>query len=152
MILQGEIINDAEDLDLTDIDLVLGTPNFKYNMYLTDLLDYNHILNPFYENQNPAYANRQYAAEYAIPLISKDETVSGYQQEEDGQQHDFYIHKLHNISLKKNSRGLFKILDIEVAYRHIYECDLIALKDPNNNYNQNNKEPENKVYHIYHRE
>ena len=47
LLLQAEIINDAEDLMNTDIDLVLGTPKFKFDMYLTDLLDYKNILDPF---------------------------------------------------------------------------------------------------------
>lgn len=147
LLLQAEVINDAEDLDITDIDLVLGTPNFKYDMYLTDLLDYNNILDPFYETKNPRNSRSLYFAEYAIPLIAPDQTVSGSQREDDKQQHDFYIHKLHDISLKKNSRGLFKILDIEVAYRHIYECDLIELEYQNSNYSRKNKGPKNIVYH-----
>jgi hypothetical protein len=147
LLLQAEIINDAEELINTDIDLVLGTPNFKFDMYLTDLLDYNNILDPFYETKNPRNSRRDYLAEFALPFINRDETVNEPQQEEDKQQHDFYIHRLQNISLKKNSRGLFRILNMEVTYRHIYECDLVELDYQNNNYNRKNIGPKNIVYH-----
>ena len=69
------------------------------------------------------------------------------QQEEDEQQHDFYIHRLQHILLKKNSRGLFRILNMEVTYRHIYECDLVELEYQNSNYNRKNIGPKNIVYH-----
>jgi len=147
LILQAEIINDAEDLNVTDIHLVLGTPNFKYDEYLTDLIDYNNILDPYFESTHPGSTRNLYLAEYKIPLISRDETISGSKKKEDEQQHDFYIHKLNYISLKKNSRGLFKILDTEVAYRHIFECDLISLDYQNNRNRRNEDDVQNTIYH-----
>ncbi len=147
LILQAEIINDAEDLDIIDMDLVLGTPNFGYANYLSDLLDYNNILDPFYEIKT--YGNSRYSnlMEYVVPLIDKEQTSSGSKKKVVDQQHDFYIHKLNDISLKKNSRGLFKILNTEVTYRNIFECDLIKLDYKNQNYNRNKKAPQNIVYH-----
>jgi hypothetical protein len=42
---------------------------------------------------------------------------------------------------------LFRILNMEVTYRHIYECDLVELEYQNSNYSRKNKGPENIVYH-----
>ncbi|NOX46918.1 MAG: DUF2642 domain-containing protein [Chlorobi bacterium] len=146
LILQAEVINDVEDLKMANIDLVLGTPNFKYDMYLTDLLDYSNILDPFYENTRNGSSRSSYLSAFKIPLIAKEDTWHNTQKT-DEQQHDFYVHKLNDISLKKNSRGLYKVLDTEITYRHIYECDLIELDYENHNYRRNEDIPKNIVYH-----
>ncbi len=69
LILQAEIINDAEDLEMANIDLVLGTPNFRYDMYLTDLLDYKNILDPFHEKTG--YSTSRQTLNNLYPLLKK---------------------------------------------------------------------------------
>ena len=143
LILQAELVNDAEDLVNTDINLVLGTPNFNHSTHMSDLLDFINILNPTaesipYENSISIRGARSSGLSYVAP------PVTNQYNDNTEPHHDFYIHKLNDINLKKHSRGLYKILNIEIPYKHIYECNLIKLEQ---NYNKFNKPPKNIIYH-----
>lgn len=138
--LQAEIINDIEGFEQAEIELVVGEPNFHYHEYLTDLIDYSNILDPYYEKRSGS--NGLYNSSislYEVGIILKDDKHTKF--------HDFQIHRLENVSLEKNSRALFRIYEEEVPYKHIYECELQSI-DFSKSYNNNRtKEEPNKVYH-----
>jgi uncharacterized protein Veg len=138
--LQAEIINDIENFENTEVELVVGKPNFQYHEYLTDLIDYNNTLDPYYEK--PKNNNNYYNSG-----ISLDEVVITSGNKKQTKFHDFQIHKFENVNLDKNSRALFNIFEEEVPYKHIYECELKA-QNFNNSYNNNrNNEESNIVFH-----
>jgi len=137
--LQAEIINDIENFQSTDVELVVGKPNFYYHDYLTDLIDFNNTLDPYYEkpkNNNNYYNSGAVLDEVVITSGNKKQTKF----------HDFQIHKLDNVNLDKNSRALFNIFQEEVPYKHIYECELKP-QNFNNSYNNRNTEETNIVFH-----
>ena len=137
--LQAEIINDIEDLHNAEIDLIVGQANFQYDNYLTDLIDFNNKLDPYYENPNKKNGHYNAASLSALVVTSNRKTDTKY--------HDFQAHKLHEINIDKNARAIVKIYQVEIPYKHIYECTLTTEKN-NNSYNSRNKDEDiNAVYH-----
>ena len=138
--LQAEIINDIEEFKETEIELVVGKPNFKYHEYLTDLIDFNNTLNPYYEK--PQNNNNYYNSGTLL-----DEVVITNNNQKQTKFHDFQVHKLTKISLDKNSRAIFNIFEKKVPYKHIYECELKPQNFNNSYHNNRNNEEANIVYH-----
>ncbi len=140
--LQAEIINDIDNLKDADVELIVGKPNFQYHEYLTDLIDYNNTLDPFYEkpkNNSNYYSSGMMLDE--VVIISKNKAESKF--------HDFQIYNLNNVNLEKNSRALFNIFEYEIPYKHIYECEL-QTQDFNKSYNSNNINNNDEINIVFH--
>lgn len=142
--LKAEVINDSEEIWNSDLELFIGEPNFRYSGYLTDLVDFKNLLNPLYDagynrrNTNPLAAGYLIdATGFGSGNYNKNENQSpkNYQ--------DFYIYKLKNESLKKNSRAHYNLFEKELKYRHVYQCDLLNINHQKNS----QKKEDNKVYH-----
>lgn len=140
--LKAEVINDSEEIKETDIHLFIGEPNFKYSSHLTDLVDFKNLLNPNYDagRSQPGLSN-SYSLNEAV-------AISGYAHNQNRVKNyqDYYVYKVENESLKKNSRAHYHLFETELEYRHIYVCDLLNI---NHQINSNRKE-ENKIYHNIH--
>ena len=111
--LQAEIINDVENLDNADIELVVGKPNFQFHEYLTDLIDFNNELDPFYEKQNDRNNYYNNGLLYDVVISAQNQNQTRF--------HDFQIHQLEHIDLSKNSRAIFNVYDYKIPYKHVYE-------------------------------
>ncbi len=138
--LKAEVINDSEEIGNSDLELFIGEPNFAYSGYLTDLVDFKNLLNPLHDAGQTRYDITGYA-------VSAIVTNTGNYINNDNHQpksyQDFYIYKLENESLKKNSRAHYNLFEEELEYRHVYQCDLLNINHQRNS----QKKEDNKVYH-----
>jgi len=135
--LKALIINDAEELLKTNVDFVVGVPNFKYSHILSPLgsdmklktfLDtlngrnsrgyyYNNNANRMMNQAVQVRSNRfssnndNYAAN---PFIG----VAGTTNE------DLFFYHLRDVTIKKGERATYQLLSIDIPIEHIYEVSL----------------------------
>ncbi len=142
--LQAELINDSESLSNTTVDFIVGSPQFLYHEFLMDLIDYNNKLDPYYEsdkNKNSHYAG-------SSGMLNEIAVVAYADNQEQERFHDFQVHTINNVNLGKNARALYDIYEHEVAYEHIYECNLDSKNDNGNFYNwEKHNDTDAVVYH-----
>ena len=128
--LRAEVTNNAEDIEGSDVNFVVGIPNFKYANKLSSLVDF---LGMVYPNQNQ-YAMNNFSNSLATQTLSYDieSTVTGATApgrpmgngvtgDSDG---DLYFYNVKNVSLKKGGRGQYPVFSKEIKIAHIYECNV----------------------------
>jgi Domain of unknown function (DUF4139) len=136
--LRAEIINDAEDLDVAELKLAVGIPNFMYATKQSQFLsfvkgyDFNMDINMgaigSIGNRMSQNAVVYQRSEDSFETVVNNGTLDGSQTE------DFYFYKLKTDNFPKNSRYQLPVFETDIAQTHFYECKLqqaIA-----NNYNQ----------------
>lgn len=168
--LTANLVNDAEDLDNTDMSLVVGVPNFKYSNLLSPLTS-NQTIAEFLSamNYEPYSSTTVLSNGFAnnIPAQAQTANYYGFAGDEGkansekpiegfdlggATQEDLFFYRLNNISLKKGGRGFYTVLKEEVPFRHIYETELKENSESGGFYNNsgdddNASQKLNKVYH-----
>ncbi len=127
--LRAEVTNDAEDIEGSDVNFVVGIPNFRYANRLSSLVDF---LGMIYPNQNQYMYNNFSNTAVARPQVyAEDMTTGGAINTtpiENGvtgdSDEDLYFYTVKNINLKKSGRGQYPIFDKEIEIAHIYETNL----------------------------
>jgi len=155
--LQGEIANDAEDIVNTNLNLVVGVPNFAYANRLSYLVDYLSLVAPSLvsvrglRNDYNTFSNALMAqsALYSIDGIPVSGDLQDGEEIEGSNNEDLFFYTLKNFSLLKGGRSMQPIFKEKVDVKHIYECQL-----PGNDGNRLAWQQEflfvpqvNKVYH-----
>lgn len=138
-ILKAEVINDSEEIKDAALDLFIGQPNFAYSSYLTDLVDFKHLLDPSYD----APPSTNVRALRATALLNEVSVYSQNQNKSPKNYHDFYVYKLQNESLPMNSRAHYTLFEHELKYQHVYQCDLLNIDHQTNT----QLKKDNQVYH-----
>ena len=149
--LRAEVVNNAEDIENTDINFVVGVPNFRFANRLSSLVDFYNsyvpVVNNGFSNALQAQSNVGYAVEQDA-VFSDFNTVAS--QVTGSAEEDLFFYNLKNFSLKKNGRGHYPIFSKKIDIAHIYECNLSA-NNANQKYFQQNflfsPDNSNKVYH-----
>jgi len=133
--LQGEILNDVEDIKGAALDLVVGVPNFRFKGDVSPLtlerqmrialanisagnntLSNGNFLNSqFRQDDNRGFVDRGPPAAPAGPA----ELAGAAEQ-------DLYIHSLPNFDLRKNARASVPLLQTTAPIRHLYTYDVKA--------------------------
>jgi hypothetical protein len=147
--LQGEVSNDLEDLNNTELNLVVGVPNFRYADRLAFLVNFLQVALPerFVAS---AFSNAlatqtfNYAADQGFDAGAgvPDEVVGSANE-------DLFFYTLKNFSLPKNGRSMQTIFREPVEIAHVYESALPA-NDPNVRYYDEQflfSPNQNKVFH-----
>ncbi|MCU0347276.1 MAG: hypothetical protein MUC59_10040 [Saprospiraceae bacterium] len=155
--LQAEIANDAEDIVNTNLNLVVGVPNFAHANRLSYLVDYLSLVAPSLvsirgsRNDLNTFSNslRAQATNYYIDGIRVGGDLSEQEEIEGSHNEDLFFYTLKNFSLPKGGRSMQPIFKENVEVKHIYECQL-----PGNDGNRQQWEQEflftpqsNKVFH-----
>ncbi len=150
--LRAEVSNNAEDIENTDVNFVVGIPNFQHANRLSALVDF---LGQIYPGGNQAMfnnfsnANRAQTLSYDIDDASFSGTpmsnnVDGTSNE------DLYFYRVKNLTLKNGGRGRYHIFNEKIKIAHIYECNLQA-NGTHRNYYQTNflftPDNQNPVFH-----
>lgn len=159
--LQGEVANNAEDIVNTNMNLVVGVPNFAYANSLSYLVNFLNDTQLGFQSSQLGFQNdygadlnirgsRSQATNYYIDgvrvtgnLPPRQEMVEGNHNE------DLFFYTLTNFSLPKGGRSIQPIFKENVEVAHIYECLL-----PSNDGDRQQWEQEflftpqdNKVFH-----
>ncbi|MCC6726891.1 MAG: DUF4139 domain-containing protein [Saprospiraceae bacterium] len=123
--LQGELANNAEDINNTTLNLVVGVPNFAYANRPSYLIDFLQFIT--YQNYNDQYQNTLSNAQYAIRFDPEtyEEAIELVEGEPTGSRNeDLFFYTLKNFSLPKGGRSMQPIFKENVELKHIYECNL----------------------------
>ncbi len=148
--LQGEVANDAEDIVNTNLNLVVGVPNFAYANRLSYLVDFLNVITPYDLNErfNANLMSNALMAQQ-VAYSGDDFSPTSGEEPEGSRNEDLYFYTLKNFSLPKGGRSMQPIFKEKIAVAHIYECQL-----PGNNENERFYEQDflftpqiNKVYH-----
>lgn len=149
--LRAEVSNDAQDILNTNINFVVGVPNFRYANRLSALVDFLQAVRPA-RNDFAAQTFSNVGSPIAYSIENNNSSSAGNVGNDIGgsAEEDLYFYQLKNFSLKKGGRGHYQIFKTDIDIAHIYECNL-----PNNNSNKNSYRSnfffdagnKNKVFH-----
>ncbi len=151
--LRAEVVNQNEDIVNTDLNFVVGVPNFKFVNSLSKLIDFAQNTSHYSSqemNRFQTASNVYTANDYALAEVTVNAAQNFDNQLEGKSIEDLYFYPLKNFSLPKNGRGHYQLFSHDIKYDDVYECNLEQTPDPsyynNNNYNytQKNKNP---VFH-----
>lgn len=128
--LQAELINNTEDIANTDVNLVVGVPNFKYATQPATLLSFAGTIEPRYDMtadysfaQGQMMSNAYMSERRALPAppvqVNDVSSATG----------DFYFYSIKNLTLPKNGRGSYTLFENKINIKHIYECMLKSTQD-----------------------
>lgn len=126
--LRAEVVNTIEDIENTDVNFVVGVPNFSFADKLSPLIALAH---PQYPGNVTARSMNMLSNTIASQTItySVEEdfafdvpaTTSGLQG---SAEEDLYFYTLEDMSLKKGGRGHYPVFTADINIAHIYECNL----------------------------
>lgn len=151
--LQAEVANNAEDIVNTDINFVLGVPNFKFaNMpaTLTSLLETsrnqsaprdNFLNSQMFSNAPQSQKMSEYSDEESVSM-PVFENVTAQANE------DFHFFNIKKANIEKGGRAHYTLFENSVKIKHIYECNLTSTHNENNyrNYKSGSELPFEKKY------
>lgn len=127
--LNAEIFNDAEDIHNTEVNFVVGVPNFKYANKVATLVDFMEVIKP---QVNMTYKTVWSADTYeekvvAVPSTNDKSDLGSIQE-------DLFFYTIKDLNLKKGGRGQYQLLSSNIDIQHIYECNLNGNSNDNKNY------------------
>lgn len=139
--MQGELLNEAEDLIDVPFHVVVGVPNFRFRTVPSPMILESSLRNLLaqaapqimggqgaaMQNQfsNALYAQRSSEFRSNRSVESEERVTVDLPEELSGKGgNDLYVYKLDNMTLKKGERATVPILRTEVAYRDIYTWDV----------------------------
>jgi len=152
--LRAEVVNNIEDIENTDVNFVVGVPNFSYADDYSALIDLA-VPELFQARSAGSFANLSnraqtqsigYILAQDIEFATPPAATSGLQG---SAEEDLYFYTMKNMSLKKGGRGHYPVFTADINIAHIYECNL-----PQNNAQKNYYQSDylftpnpNKVFH-----
>lgn len=137
--MQAEVLNEAEDLIDTPLDIVVGVPNFRFRTVVSPLVLEQTLRNTLVEAapnlmgqfrndfSNSLYTQR--SGEFRREAAQANGVAQGGTVElpdeltATGAQ-DLFVYNLPELSLKKGERSAIPIVKAEAGYRDIYTWDL----------------------------
>ncbi len=129
LVLRSEVSNNAEAIVNTDINFVVGVPNFKYAKSLAGLVNFVNQQNTENNFENNISQVNTFMNASAVRADSEDEKGSynagDFGNDIEGESvQDLYFYNLKNIDLKKGAKAHYELFSASVAYEHIFECEL----------------------------
>ena len=162
LVMQAEVINEAEDFEDTAVDFVVGLPTFRFQDVPSPLSLERVMLNALSQAvpqlagqlavqqfSNAAFNDRSRRAVRPQPVSQPgpDVAVSAM----DGSEvQDLYYYSTRRMSLKRGERAAVEVLRVRVPYRHLYTWDLSlgrSHQDVHTGYRSPLKLTTNKVWH-----
>ncbi len=150
--LRAEVVNSAEDIKDTDINFVVGVPNFRFANRLSSLVDFYNsyvpAVNQGFSNSMRAQTANAYAIQEDVQSLSEISVTAN--QVTGSAEEDLFFYNLKNFSLKKGGRGHYPIFSKKIDISHIYECNITANNANQRNFQQSflfSPDNANRVYH-----
>jgi hypothetical protein len=134
--LQGELVNEAEDIADAAVDLVVGVPNFRFRATVSPLT-LETTLRQALASADPALRNNAYSQvmmnqaeadpgdarrDGAAALSLAPELSAGGQQ-------DLFVYGARRLSLRKGARATLPLWQSSAALRHLYTLDIPVVRD-----------------------
>ncbi|MDA1229319.1 MAG: hypothetical protein O2856_00970 [Planctomycetota bacterium] len=137
LIMQGEILNEAEDFINVPFHVVVGVPNFRFGSVPSPMvlegtmrnllgqaapdimgLANNSVSNAIYSQRASEFRSNRAAGDDARSDVALPDELIG----KGG--NDLFVYELAPMTLKRGERAMVPILRTEVAYRDIYTWDI----------------------------
>ncbi len=122
--LRAEVANDVEDIENTDINFVVGVPNFKYANRLSSLVELFGKMVGIDNRAATQFSNASFSAETYEIEAPQAGTTDLFKDATGSSNEDLFFYSLKNFSLKKGGRGYFQMFEADIDIKHIYECNL----------------------------
>ena len=122
--LRAEVANDIEDIENTDINFVVGVPNFKYANRLSSLVELFGKMVGIDNRAANQFSNVVFNAETYEVEQPQTGTTDLFKDASGSSNEDLFFYSLENFSLKKGGRGYFQMFEADIDIKHIYECNL----------------------------
>lgn len=141
--LQGEILNEVEDIQDAVLDLVVGVPNFRYTgtvsplsleRVMVDALQQSapglmgrHMSNASFAQRAGEWRGRTHQAQ---PAAAGDSAAAALAAEITavGEQ-DLFVYSIEEFSLAKGDRATVSLWQSSIPLRHLYTMDVRAVRD-----------------------
>lgn len=128
--LQAEVINTVENIKNTNVDFVVGVPNFSQATNLATLLNYTNIPVSYKNTENyRQYSNALAEKTVDVGYFSPTNTVGSIASSEN---EDLYFYTVKDMNLEKGEHAQFSLFKQKVKIAHVYKCNLPA--SPFSNY------------------
>ncbi len=136
--LRAELKNDVEDIEDTELNFVVGVPNFRFVDRLSGLVDFlQNVVSNTGRNRSQNFSNAlsTQSISYGIENESNAGRVVGAREGVEGQSsEDLYFYNLKNVSLKKGGRAHYQLFNAPIEIAHIYEANLPQNAEQKNYY------------------
>lgn len=124
--LQAEVTNSVEDIRSTDMDFVVGVPNFSQATRLATLLNFTQAAPPAIRDY---YSNAKQFLNYSVgEKVSADmfvnENAAAMPNLQASENEDLYFYTVKNVSLQRNVPAQYPIFTDRVKIRHCYRTEL----------------------------
>ena len=133
--LRAEVSNDIEDIENTNINFVVGVPNFKYANRLSSLVELFGKMIGIDSRAANQFSNVSFNAETYEVEKPQMGTTDLFKDASGSSNEDLFFYSLENFSLKKGGRGYFQMFEADIDVKHIYECNLAKNGTHSNHYN-----------------
>jgi len=125
--LRSELKNNIEDIKNTDINFVVGVPNFLYANRPIALIDFMTNIPVIQQGnfQNFSNIRQTQSLNYGIEATSasgiSSNAIGGVEGEVN---EDLFFYSLKNVSLKKGGKAHYQLFKDEIDIAHIYEVNI----------------------------
>lgn len=132
--MQAVLVNDAEEMQDTDVFFVVGVPNFAYSHILSPMALQQNLLDFMkdasrQDNSRQPYSNvimgqargelmKSGAAFDALSLESPFEELQGAPEE------DLFLYSRKGVTLAKGQRATYNVFSESVGFEHVYQWDI----------------------------
>ena len=136
--LQGELINEAEDITDAAVDLVVGVPNFRFKTTVSPLT-LESTLRQALTSADPSLRNNAYSQvmmnQNGAGVVSdvRDTGAAALSLAPElsaGGQQDLFVYGAKRLALKKGARATLPLWQSTAAMRHLYTLDIPVVRDP----------------------
>jgi hypothetical protein len=139
--LQGEILNEVEDIDAAVLDLVVGVPNFRFKGTISPLSLERVMVNALMQNapglmgqqmRNASFSQREsewrgneaphaQAGGRDAAVLAAELTAAGEQ--------DLFVYTFESLTLAKGARATVALWSSSVPLRHLYTMEVGVVRD-----------------------
>ena len=134
--MQAVVMDDAEDLDNTDVFFVVGVPNFAYaetpspmamqQNLLTFLKDAGRRDEASMRAYSNAIAGQLVASEYReLDKLGNESFTQAVSELSGAPEEDLFLYSRSGVTLQKGERAMYNVFSTTVGYEHIYEWDVV---------------------------
>lgn len=137
--LQGEILNELEDIDNVPVDLVVGVPNFRFKDIISPLTLEKTVRNalnaaaPSIMGRQTAMSNAMFsqrASEWAGQADNAGDGGGSPAEIGMGGEQDLFVYSVPRMTIGKGDRATLPIWRQPTGVSHLYTFDLDVIRDP----------------------
>lgn len=137
--LQGEVVNECEDVEGAALDLVVGVPNFRFKNVVSPLSLERTMRNalavaaPDLSNQFMSNAIQSQALERRAPEAAAPSGVNVMESAPElgaESQQDMFVYGVKDFSLKKGARAAVALWNTNVPLHNVYTFDVNVKRNP----------------------